>query len=200
MELRKSVLAGMMICLASVIYLIINNHIIGAVMFAFGLLTVFELKLNLLTGKAVNYHLYSLKDMFMFFIGNVIGCIIISTFTNLSVKSASISEVAYNLCLNKFSNDLRSLFCSSILCGILMGIAVKVNEKNEITNNIISKFFIIVICVAGFILIGGEHCIADISYMMLGQFITINSTIKIIIIICGNIIGSMIVKELYNNN
>lgn len=197
MEIKKSVIAGMMICIASVLYVIVDNHIIGAIMFAFGLLSVFELKLNLITGKAVDYRSYSLRQMAIYLMGNIIGCIIITLLSLCSAKNASINENAYNLCMNKFSIGYFNIFCSGILCGILMAIAVRVNQLG--VNNI-TKTFVIIICIACFILIGGEHCIADISYMMLGTYITIESVIKILIIILGNMLGSIIVGEIYGYN
>lgn len=197
MEIKKSVIAGMMICIASVLYVIVDNHIIGAIMFAFGLLSVFELKLNLITGKAVDYRSYSLRQMTIYLMGNIIGCIIITLLSLCSAKSVSINEDAYNLCMSKFSIGYFNIFCSGVLCGILMAIAVRVNQLG--TNNI-TKTFVVIICIACFILIGGEHCIADISYMMLGTYITIESAIKILIIILGNMLGSIIIGEIYGYN
>ena len=197
MEIKKSVIAGMMICIASVLYVIVDNHIIGAIMFAFGLLSVFELKLNLITGKAVDYRSYSLRQMAIYLMGNIIGCIIITLLSLCSAKSASINENAYNLCMSKFSIGYFNIFCSGILCGILMAIAVRVNQLG--TNNI-AKAFVVITRISCFILIGGEHCIADISYMMLGTYITIGSVIKILIIILGNMLGSIIVGEIYGYN
>lgn len=197
MELSKSVLGGMMICIASTLYIAIDNHIIGAIMFAFGLLTVFELKLNLLTGKAVDYHQYSPSQMISFFFGNFIGCAIFSLFVLSSTKSILIKKTAQELCLNKYSNGIFELFCSGVLCGILMAIAVRINK---LSSNNVAKTFIIIICITVFILIGGEHCIADVSYMMLGRFITFNSIIKLFFIVIGNVFGSVIVGNLYGYN
>lgn len=194
MELKKSIIAGMMICIASTLYVAVDNHVVGAILFAFGLLTVFELKLNLFTGKAVDCKQYTFSEMSTFFIGNVIGCAIVGLFALLSTKSNQLNETAYNLCVNKFSASTISLFFSAILCGILMAIAVRTNKLG--TNNV-SKSFVAIVCVAAFILIGGEHCIADIGYMFLGKYITLTSAIKMFFIVLGNLVGSIIVGELY---
>jgi len=194
MELKKSIVAGIMICIASTLYVAVDNHVIGAILFAFGLLTVFELGLNLFTGKAVYCKQHTLSEMATFLIGNGIGCAIVGIFVSLSTKANQLTETAYNLCENKFSANLVNLFFSAILCGILMAIAVL---ANKIGTNVVSKSFIAIVCVATFILIGGEHCIADIGYMVLGKYITLTSAIKMAFIIVGNLIGSMIVGELY---
>ncbi len=194
MEFKKSIIAGMMICIASALYVAIDNHVVGAILFAFGLLTVFELKLNLFTGKAVDCQQYTFYEMLTFLIGNLIGCIIIGLFVLLSTKSNQLNETAYNLCINKFSSNTVSLFFSSILCGVLMAIAVL---ANRIGANCIAKSFVAIICVAAFILIGGEHCIADIGYIILGKYFTLISAIKMIFIIVGNLIGSIIIGGLY---
>lgn len=194
MEFKKSIIAGMMICIASALYVAIDNRVVGAILFAFGLLTVFELKLNLFTGKAVDCQQYTFYEMLTFFIGNLIGCIIIGLFVLLSTKSNQLNETAYSLCINKFSSNIVSLFFSSILCGVLMAIAVL---TNRIGANCIAKSFIAIICVAAFILIGGEHCIADIGYIILGKYFTLTAAIKMIFIIVGNLIGSIIIGGLY---
>lgn len=184
----------MLICIASVIYVVIENHIIGAILFAFGLLSVLGLRLNLLTGKAVDYRKYTPSKMLLFLLGNTIGCAIISFISLLSSKSAQINEFAYDLCSSKFSKSILALFASGVLCGILMALAVRINR---IDNNNVAKTFVVVSCVAGFILIGGEHCIADIGYMMLGKFITSDAIIKIVFIVIGNVVGSIMIGELY---
>ena len=76
---------------------------------------------------------------------------------------------------------------------MLMAIAVCVNRDGR---NNVSKTFVAVICVAGFILMGGEHCIADIGYMMLGKYISTSALVKMAFIIAGNVIGSILVGEL----
>lgn len=193
MELRKSIIAGALICLASVLYVSLENHIVGAVMFAFGLVSVFELQANLFTGKAVDSHKYGFKKMVLFLFGNTIGCAIVSYIALLSAKSVQIYEVANNLCSAKFSHNTLELYCSGLLCGMLMAIAVCVNRDGR---NNVAKTFVAVICVAGFILMGGEHCIADIGYMMLGKYISTSALVKMAFIIAGNVIGSILVGEL----
>ena len=76
---------------------------------------------------------------------------------------------------------------------MLMAIAVCVNRDGR---NNVAKTFVAVICVAGFILMGGEHCIADIGYMMLGKYISTSALVKMAFIIAGNVIGSILVGEL----
>ena len=65
-KIKKAILAGMVIAIASLLYVSVENPIIGAIIFSFGLLTVFELQLNLFTGKAVDYDKYSFFDFIVF--------------------------------------------------------------------------------------------------------------------------------------
>lgn len=190
-KIKKAILAGMVIAIASLLYVSVENPIIGAIIFSFGLLTVFELQLNLFTGKAVDYDKYSFFDFIVFLFGNISGCIIISLFAWSYTKADYIYKASNFLCDKKFNNNFIVLFFSAILCGLLMGLAVRVNQNS---NNQIAKTFIIIMCVAIFILIGGEHCIADISYVLFSRKITIDILIKILFLIFGNFIGSMIIN------
>ena len=51
-EFCSAVLAGMAISLGGIVFLSVENKVIGSLLFAVGLLTILAFKLNLFTGKA----------------------------------------------------------------------------------------------------------------------------------------------------
>ena len=114
-KIKKAILAGMVIAIASLLYVSVENPIIGAIIFSFGLLTVFELQLNLFTGKAVDYDKYSFFDFIVFLFGNISGCIIISLFAWSYTKADYIYKASNFLCDKKFNNNFIVLFFSAIL-------------------------------------------------------------------------------------
>lgn len=196
-RMKKSILAGIIISIASLQYVLIENHIISAIFFAFGLLCIFELKLNLFTGKAVDYNNYSCINFLEILLGNTIGCFIIFIISIFSNKGDVIYNTANQLCVNKFASSYSNLFFSAVLCGILMGIAVRINQ-NSINN--VAKTYIIIMCITIFILTGGEHCIADISYVLFGKYLSIKTIAQLVIIIIGNFIGSVGINYLTKHN
>ena len=76
----RSILAGICIGLGGAIFIKLDG-VIGACMFAFGLLTIVHFKLPLYTGTAGFIRLDKFKEykkMFIILFGNIIGCILLS--------------------------------------------------------------------------------------------------------------------------
>lgn len=151
--LLRSIMAGICIALGGAAFLHFEekNPIVGAVLFAFGLLTILYYKMPLYTGKAG--FVASLKDvgeLFIVLIGNVIGCFAIAQLLPSTYDGADIVfnriEVGYGQC-----------FCCAILCGIIMTLIVHAGRSG---NYILTIFGIPL-----FILCGYYHSIADAFYM-----------------------------------
>ena len=76
----RSILAGICIGLGGAIFLKLGG-IIGAIMFAFGLLTVVHFKIPLYTGTAGFINIKDKNEylgMLIILIGNIIGCFLLS--------------------------------------------------------------------------------------------------------------------------
>ena len=177
----KAVLAGICISIGCNVYLACDNRYIGAVLFATGLMTILLFELNLYTGKVgyiVNNKPDFIKVVGIILVGNIMGCIC----TGLCFPS----EFATVLCENKLQIPLMDVFCKSIMCGLLMFVAVDAYKQYK---TLLPAIF----CVATFILSGYEHSIADIAYFIMGRVITLESLIFILIVIVGNAIGGMII-------
>ena len=152
---------------------------------------IISLKLHLYTGK-VGYVLDNppnyIKYLAIILCGNFVGCLCIGIIFP--------SEIAQVICENKLQTPLLTVLFKSIMCGLLMFIAV--GAYNQYKTTLPAVF-----CVAAFILSGYEHSIADIAYFVMGRVITLESSIFILIVIVGNAIGGMIIpacNKLINNN
>ena len=182
MNIKKSILAGILIGLGVIINLQSENPVIGALLFSFGLLTIINMQLNLYTGKI---GFFNKIDECKFLITVLIfNCIAIAITIGLySIGNPNFINIISNAAINKFNKNIFTLFINACFCGMLIHFAV----KNKI---IILTVFSIMI----FILIGAEHCIADFSYLLF-NFSFIN-LVKFISIIIGNSLGAILIERL----
>ena len=195
----SALIAGFMIGLGCIIFLSIENRIIGSLFFAVGLLTILLLRLNLFTGKAP----YICQNDFKYcsFVGVVwLGNFIGAGFTANVVRYTRLSESLVAKCMPlvelKITDSLTSLFILGILCGILMYVAVDTFNKHGQTKNF-SSTILTMLCVCVFIISGYEHSVADMFYFMLVSPIK-NWWLQLLIITAGNIVGGNLVC--YVNN
>lgn len=195
--LLKGIYAGIMIGIGGTIYLSIANQVVGAILFAIGLLTICVYKMNLYTGM-IGYILENklgyLKTLTFTLLGNLLGTIITALLI-LNTRIANISIRAREMAIIKISDNYLSIFILSVFCGILMYIAVNNFKKGE---DSIIKYLSIFICVVVFILCGFEHCIANMYYISLAKAWTFKSAISMLFMIFGNSVGA-IIMSLFNN-
>lgn len=195
--LLKGIYAGIMIGIGGTIYLSIVNQVVGAILFAIGLLTICVYKMNLYTGM-IGYILENklgyLKTLTFTLLGNLLGTIITALLI-LNTRIANISIRAREMVIIKISDNYLSIFILSVFCGILMYIAVNNFKKGE---DSIIKYLSIFICVVVFILCGFEHCIANMYYISLAKAWSFKSAISMLFMIFGNSVGA-IIMSLFNN-
>lgn len=195
--LLKGIYAGIMIGIGGTIYLSIANQVVGAILFAIGLLTICVYKMNLYTGM-IGYILENklgyLKTLIFTLLGNLLGTIITALLI-LNTRIANISIRAREMAIIKISDNYLSIFILSVFCGIFMYIAVNNFKKGE---DSIIKYLSIFICVVVFILCGFEHCIANMYYISLAKAWSFKSAISMLFMIFGNSFGA-IIMSLFNN-
>lgn len=195
--LLKGIYAGIMIAVGGTIYLSIANQVVGAILFAIGLLTICVYKMNLYTGM-IGYILENklgyLKTLIFTLLGNLLGTIITALLI-LNTRIANISIRAREMVIIKISDNYLSVFILSVFCGILMYIAVNNFKKGK---DSIIKYLSIFICVVVFILCGFEHCIANMYYISLAKAWSFKSAISMLFMIFGNSVGA-IIMAFFNN-
>ena len=115
-EFSFSVLAGMAIAVGCVVFLSVENAVIGSVLFSVGLLTVLVFKLNLFTGKAP----YMCKNkpaywgfVALVWLGNFVGMAISSTLVRFTRVYDKIIDRCTTVAQTKIDDDLLSLFILS---------------------------------------------------------------------------------------
>lgn len=194
-ELKKSILAGVMICIGSTVYLLCESKIIAAFLFAVGLFSICTFEMNLFTGKiAYIFDKFDKSNCFVIWIGNLIGCMLAGLPIKLAIPE--ITQKAYLLVENKLQSDLITTIILSIFCGILMYLAV---ENYRISKNELAKVLGLFLNVAVFIICGFEHSIANMCYCIFSvnnYDMLMASFIFIIIVSFANGIGAILCRKL----
>ena len=175
--INKSIGASILIGLGDYALLKVGNPI-GPILFTLGLLGVCYMGLNLFTGKCgfiIEDKINFLDLMIILIINLIAGYLLglIFSLCDVDVYKNAIDKV------NSWSFSL-SFFIKSLMCGIIMYIAVYIYRKKSPLG--------IIFGIPLFIFSGFQHCIANI--ITLGVARTIHSSI--ILAIIGNFIGSLI--------
>lgn len=153
----KGFLSGILITLGAFCYLNVGG-VIGALLFAFGIICVVKLQIPLYTGIA-GTDAKSL-DKFTALISNIAGAIFASLLLYLAAKPEVI-ETAQSIALSKINSAWYVTLVKAIMCGIIVDISVFLSKKD---NSVIPLIFGIPL----FILCGFNHSIADVTYISLG--------------------------------
>ncbi len=183
--INKSIAASILIALGDYALLKLGNPL-GPVLFALGLLGVCYMGLNLFTGKCgfLIQDKIKLVDLLMILIINLLAGYLIGlifSVTDVDVFKNAITKVS--------SWDISiSFFIKSILCGVIMYIAVYMYRKNTPLG--------IIFGIPLFIFCGFQHCIANIITMGVAR----TFHYSIIICILGNFIGSLLIWYLSKEN
>lgn len=187
----RSILAGIMIGLAGVVNLSVDNKFVGALLFSFGLITILAQSLNLYTGKVGTINLsceWFMLPVIIF--GNFIGTNIIAWGMSLTRFGETLNQSAYVIVQNKLADSWFSILLLSIGCGIMMYLAVKGWTENT------STWLIVILPVMIFILSGFEHSIANMFYFAMANEYSIKAFLYVGLMLIGNAIGTLGFKKL----
>ena len=180
----RSILAGICIGLGGAIFIKLGG-VIGACMFAFGLLTVVHFKLPLYTGTAGFIELNKIKEyerMFLILFGNILGCILLSYLNIKDIDASSIIQ-------SRLDTTYLQCLLNAIGCGLIMTLIVQGGRDKN--------YLLILFGIPLFILLGFYHSIADAFYMMTSSEELRNMFFgRYWIIVLGNFIGCNIPRLL----
>lgn len=196
-----AIMAGAFIAMGGVVFLSLNNKIVGAFMFSLGLFAVCTLKYNLFTGKVGYLFCNDVKTYLpwclMVWVGNLVGSIIVAELVRLTRVAPGIIEKSTKLVQVKADDSLISLFVLGIFCNIMVVHAVDqyLNNPHEI-----GKYLGIVMSIMVFILCGFEHCIADMFYIQMARMWNSQTIIALIVITLGNVLGGILIPTMRNIN
>ena len=173
----RSILAGICIGLGGAIFLKLGG-VIGACMFAFGLLTVVHFKLPLYTGTAGFIELNKFNEygkMLYILMGNILGCILLSY---MNIKDIDGSQIIQS----RLDAGYLQSFLNAIGCGLIMTLIVQGGRDKN--------WLLILFGIPLFILLGFYHSIADAFYMMVTPMDLRNEYfLTYWIIVAGNFVG-----------
>ena len=180
-NLYRSITAGFLISIASMIYANCQNHILGALLFSLSLIAIIRYDAVIYTGSigCCHFKLSDIIAIILVLIGNIVGCCFSFLFPNNS----------YDIITQKLSMSVWQIMSGSILCGVLVFIAIVLYYDCK-------NMFPTIMCVMAFILAGGEGSITNICYLFNARIFTLESLKFIILVIIGNAIGATICKVL----
>lgn len=181
--LRSSFLAGICIGIAGFGYLA-EKSIIGAVLFAFGLLTVVHYGLRLYTGTAGFIKKGEVGKLFFILFGNILGCLLVGLMARCSPMG--LQETAQKILEGRLAMGPLKGFILAIGCGFIMTTAVTFARKE--------KNLPLLFGVPLFIICGFPHCVADAFYYLCVPFSFLGENLLDVLtfyicIVAGNFVG-----------
>jgi len=183
----SAICAGAAIGLGATAYLCVGG-VIGAFLFATGLFIIVEKHLQLFTGRMCRILLDDVETLVTLpyvFVGNMIGAIVMGYLirfchieTNVNAIVAAKEEV--------FRTSGPVIIWRGILCNICIYLATRGYRAIQ---SGIGRYIALFLGVAVFVLIGADHCVADIFYAALSTNTTIDMLWVILLAAFGNCVG-----------
>ena len=187
----SAVLAGISVGLGGLVFLSVEDRVVGAALFTIGLFVVCTFGLHLFTGKLCylfeHDRAYALA-MPLIWLGNLCGTGITAGLAHLT-RIAPIAERAAALCQIKTGDSLLSLFFLGVLCNIFIYIAVEGYRSNP---HELGKYLSLFFGVMVFILAGTEHCVADMFYFWMAGAWSGRAILCVLVITLGNFCGGQL--------
>lgn len=119
-----------------------------------------------------------MKNITTILIGNLIGTGLLLIFPH---------PAAAALVATKLALPLGVVMIKAIICGMFMYTAVSCFHN--------SAPYMVPLCVAGFILFGGEHCIADLCYFIASGSFCYQMFPFFIVALIGNSLGAILIDK-----
>ena len=202
--------AGLAIAMGGTFFLLlvsVGQKFLGAISFCAGLLTICYLGLHLYTGKIgyvwENKRSFWLSLLFIY-LGNVVGAVGGGYLIGLI---PSLKETVLPICQNKLiswsgapGQSVIHMLAMSFFCGNLVFLCVDIFRKN--TNHFV-KVGGILVCITTFVMMGMEHCIANMFYFAVGNMYAanpLNAILSILLATVGNSLGSILLYIVINKS
>ena len=178
----KAVYAGFMIGMGGIVYLSVENRMVGSLLFSFGLLTIVTQGFYLYRGKiGFVKRVKGLPDMAVTVAGNYAGTFLAAALANGAHVKISSGELVQG----KLGNDIGAVFLLSMFCGVMMYLAIDNYNKNK---NVVFIMFPVMI----FILSGFEHSIANMFYFHLAGAYSWKAFLYLLVMAVGNGVGAKV--------
>ena len=155
--ISMSIFAGLLIGTGGLVYLRVGG-IPGAVLFAFGLLSVVMCAAQLFTGKAGYLPPKQVLHLIIMLLGNAVGCLVAAYIAQYVASDAVMANLG-GILSSRQAASWHSLLVTSAGTGMIMTLAVYGARKGH--------YLPLLFGVPVFILCGLPHCVADAFYYAL---------------------------------
>ena len=190
-RIASGLAAGICISLGGVVFLAVENRIVGAVLFSVALLCICFKGYALFTGRVgfvpEDHGKDALEILLLCLLGNALGTVLGGSLIRLALPG--LGAAALTLCEGKLAQLWWSTLIRGGFCGVLMYLAVSTWRDSKTPLGIL-------FCIPVFILSGFEHSIADIFYFAASGLVSLRAFLFIWVVILGNALGAMILPLL----
>lgn len=195
----QSLLAGILIGLGDIVYVVTPNHVVGSFLFSLGLISILLKGYPLYTGR-IGYvgswaDLVRPSDgMLPMLLMNFLGIALVCSAANVTRLDLSAVEAMVQ---TKVQQSWYSALVLSWGCGVMMYLAVNGWKKT-------SNPLVVILPIMFFILCGFEHCIANYGYFWMwitadgfahiaDRFLALpmGFCLNLLVMIIGNALGSL---------
>lgn len=214
--LIKGILAGICISIGGFLCLKVNiaasSKVLGAFLFPIGLILICNFGYFLYTGKIC--YLFENKEqsykekilsLLTGLFGNLVGCLVVALLlrkiNHSFIAEASTAQAFYSnnaqlfislksTVNTKLNYDWYQMIILSAFCGMLVYIAV---EGFKTIEHHFGKYLVLILSIAGFIICGFEHSIANMFYYFLDGSFSGAVWLSLIYCVIGNSIGGLFI-------
>lgn len=189
---RKSVFAGMLISLGCLVNLKVGGYV-GAVLFAFGLMSVVYYGLPLYTGRAgFCATVKDLKTLPMILLGNVLGTSILGVLSFAFMPE--LVQAAHGIVSSRIASSIPRALFLSFLCGFVMTTVVTFARRDD------HKMLPLLFGIPLFILSGFWHSIADAFYYVVSMKFSVDVLWIYPVTVLGNFVGCTVYNLLVSKS
>ena len=158
--ISMSIFAGLLIGTGGLVYLRVGG-VVGAVLFAFGLLCVVMCGAQLFTGKAGFLPYKDVPKLLLMLLGNAVGCAVAALIASYSSSDALVTNL--DAIINaRLAAPWHKILVTSVGTGMIMTLAVYGARQKH--------YLPLLFGVPVFILCGLPHCVADAFYYITAVF------------------------------
>lgn len=195
----SGIYAGLCVVLAAMIYLVLTAYglrPLGSVLFSVGLIIIVIYNLALYTGK-IGYVFAkdgpTLLVLLMTFLGNatamILGGYLLSLlrFTGWSALFDVVDNIAASRMIGSGESWYMALI-NGFFCGVLVFLAIYSYRKAK---RVWVKYLGLIFFISVFVLLGMEHCLANMFFFSLGNAWNGPLLLNVLIVIVGNSLGGM---------
>ena len=218
--LIKGILAGICISIGGYLCLKINvaanSKVLGAFLFPIGLILICNFGYFLYTGKICylfenkeQTYLVKILNLLIGLIGNLIGCFVVAGLIGLIYHNVIVEIVSgvntiitndgllfrnlENTVNTKLNYEWYKMIILGAFCGMLVYIAV---EGFKTIEHHFGKYLVLILAIAGFIICGFEHSVANMFYYFLNGSFSANAFLSLLLCVIGNSIGGLFIQSL----